>query len=190
MQDAESILNHYFTKRDEFGIKPGLERIHRLLELLGNPEKEIKAIHIAGTNGKGSTIQFMKNVLINNGYDVGVFTSPSFYGIRGHIEHNRSFIDNELFLHILELMKPAIKQLDDEENHPTTFEIITAVAFMYFKEHVDIVLVETGMGGREDTTNCFTPILSVITNVDFDHVGFLGDTLEEITAHKAGIIKP
>ncbi|HLQ73365.1 MAG TPA: folylpolyglutamate synthase/dihydrofolate synthase family protein [Bacillota bacterium] len=189
MQEDRIKLTSFFNRREKYGIKPGLDRIHKLLELINNPEKEIKAVHIAGTNGKGSTIQFMKRALIESGYNVGVFTSPSFNGLVGHIENNDTFIDERTFLNILQEIMPAIESLDSENNHPTSFEIITAVAFQYFKNHVDIVLVEAGMGGLEDTTNCFTPILSIITNIDYDHIGFLGETLEEIARHKAGIIK-
>lgn len=179
----------FFDDRKQFGIKPGLDRMNKLFELLDHPEQKLKAIHVAGTNGKGSTINFIKQALINNGYSVGVFTSPSFSGLTGHIEHNNEPISEEQFLTIFHTIYPAIQQLDQMGNYPTEFEIITVLAFVYFANHVDIALIEAGMGGREDTTNCFQPILSIITNVDLDHTAFLGKSIKEIAFHKAGIIK-
>lgn len=180
----------FFNKRKSFGIKPGLDRIKTLLQLLDNPEKKIKGVHVAGTNGKGSTIQFMKNALIQNGYQVGVFVSPSPNGMTDHIFINQHPISKQTFMRLVNDMYPFIHKLDAQNEHPTEFEIITVLAFLYFAESVDIALIETGMGGREDTTNCFLPLLSIITNVSRDHMTFLGDTVEEIAYHKAGIIKP
>ena len=182
-------IKTFISNRKSFGIKPGLGRMTDLLSLLGHPEERFKSIHIAGTNGKGSTIEFMKNALKANGYCVGVFTSPSISGLTGHIWHNDQKASNDEWIDVMNEMYPIIRKLDDENNHPTTFEIITAIAFMYFSKHVDIALVETGMGGRYDTTNCLQPILSIITNVAMDHTNFLGNRLEEIAYHKAGIIK-
>jgi dihydrofolate synthase/folylpolyglutamate synthase len=179
----------FFNKRKNYGIKPGLDRINHLLALLDHPQDKIKAIHIAGTNGKGSTISYLNNALINNGYKVGVFTSPSLDGLTGHIFYKDKPITNAKFLHLLNVIYPAICELDESGDYPTEYEILTAVAFMYFANHVDIALIETAMGGREDTTNCFQPILSIITNVDKDHTAFLGETIKEIAYHKAGIIK-
>ncbi|PAV27624.1 bifunctional folylpolyglutamate synthase/dihydrofolate synthase [Virgibacillus profundi] len=179
----------FFESRKSLGIKPGLDRIKRLLDLLNNPQDKIHAIHVAGTNGKGSTVQFIKNALKSNGYHAGVFTSPSFSGLTGHISINDTIIPDDLFLALCNEMYPAIKQLDRENMSPTEFEIITALAFLYFSKHVDVAIIETGMGGREDTTNCFHPIMSIITNISKDHTNFLGSTLEEIAYHKAGIIK-
>lgn len=179
----------FFDKRKNIGIKPGLERINHLLELLGDPHKKIKAIHVAGTNGKGSTIDYLKHALMCNGYKVGVYTSPSLDGITGHIFLNEHKITDEECLRLFNVMYPMIQTLDESGDHPTEYEILTALAFMYFAEHVDIALIETAMGGRFDTTNCFQPILSIITNIDKDHMGFLGETIKEIAYHKAGIIK-
>lgn len=179
----------YFNERKSFGIKPGLDRIKGLLQLIHNPENKIKGIHVAGTNGKGSTIQYIKNALIQNGYQVGVFVSPSPNDLTEHIFINEKSIEKETFIRLLNDMYPFITKLDAQNEHPTEFEIITALAFLYFAESVDIALIETGMGGREDTTNCFLPLLSIITNVSRDHMGFLGDSVEEIAFHKAGIIK-
>lgn len=182
-------VEHFFEERKKYGIKPGLERIKYLLQLLDNPQDKMQAVHVAGTNGKGSTITFLKNALLYNGYQVGVFMSPSIAGLTGHIFTNSEKIANKTFMSLLNDIYPAITILDDENNHPTEFEIITVLAFYYFANTVDIALIETGMGGREDTTNCFKPILSIITTIDKDHTVFLGETLREIAFHKAGIIK-
>ncbi|MGM8364717.1 bifunctional folylpolyglutamate synthase/dihydrofolate synthase [Virgibacillus sp. W0181] len=184
-----SQVERFFTSRQLFGIKPGLERMNDLLQLVGNPERKINAVHVAGTNGKGSTIQFIKHALRKNGYNVGVFTSPSFTGIRGHLFMNESEISSDELLRTMNVIYPAIQKLDNEQRHPTEFEILTVVAFIYFEKFSDIAIIESGMGGRYDTTNCIDPILSVITNVELDHTAFLGDTIEAITLHKAGIIK-
>lgn len=186
--DMEQVTR-FFEQRKKLGIKPGLKRINTLLHLLNNPQDEIKAIHVAGTNGKGSTIGFIKNALVFNGYKVGVFTSPSMEGLTGHILCNDRKISDDHFLDLFNSMHPAIKQLDNKNNNPTEFEIITALAFFYFARNVDIALIETGMGGLKDTTNCFQPILSIITTIDKDHTSFLGETIVEIAHHKAGIIK-
>ncbi|MUK86969.1 bifunctional folylpolyglutamate synthase/dihydrofolate synthase [Ornithinibacillus sp. L9] len=182
-------VNAFFQSRNKLGIKPGLERIQKLLYLQGNPENKLKAIHVAGTNGKGSTIQYINNALMANDYRVGVFTSPSMDGLEGHILDNNHPISKEVFLELINALYPSINQLDKEGMQPSEFEIITVLAIMYFSSNVDIAIIEAGMGGREDTTNCFIPILSIITNVDKDHTAFLGDTIEQITYHKAGIIK-
>ncbi|WP_246202527.1 bifunctional folylpolyglutamate synthase/dihydrofolate synthase [Virgibacillus doumboii] len=166
-----------------------MDRIHKLLEMLDNPQKKVKAIHVAGTNGKGSTIQYIKNALLFNNYRAGVFTSPSLDGLNGYIFIDNNTITETDILRYMNEISPCIQLLDDENNHPTEFEIITAIAFMYFAENVDIALIEAGMGGKQDTTNCFLPILSIITNVERDHIAFLGDTFESIAHHKAGIIK-
>jgi len=182
-------VEEFFKNRKILGIKPGLERINRLLGLLGNPQVNMKAIHVAGTNGKGSTVQYIKNALQANGYQVGVFTSPSFHGLTGHLYLNDEQISEKKFLTLLNEVFPQVEKLDQQGNAPTEFEIITALGFLYFSKTADIALIETGMGGREDTTNCFMPIMSIITNVSMDHTHFLGDTLAKIAYHKAGIIK-
>ncbi|WP_163970135.1 bifunctional folylpolyglutamate synthase/dihydrofolate synthase [Oceanobacillus halotolerans] len=179
----------FFENRASLGIKPGLTRIIHLLHLLGDPQETIKAIHIAGTNGKGSTANFLSQALAANGYRVGIFTSPSLAGRRGHILDNNTLIDEDTFISLLNTMLPAINELDQHLEEPSEFEIITALAFLYFSQHVEIALIEAGMGGREDTTNCLTPLFSIITNVELDHTHFLGGTIQEIAYQKAGIIK-
>lgn len=179
----------YFNERDKIGIKPGLERVFNLLEKANHPEQDINGIHFAGTNGKGSTIEMVQSALVAHGYQVGVFTSPSFIGIRGHFLINGIPVEKEKMIQLVNELMPHIDALDAKEQHPTTFEILTVIAFMYFKDNTDIVLVETGMGGRYDTTNCFIPLISVITTIAYDHMEFLGSSIEEIASQKAGIIK-
>lgn len=183
-------LNQFIKDREKLGIKPGLKRVKTLLRLAGNPELNIKAVHVAGTNGKGSVIQFMQTALIKNGYRVGVFTSPSFTGIGGHYLIDGITADETELIPLLNQLLPSIHELDQNEDAPTSFEIITVIAFIYFHKMVDVALIETGMGGRYDTTNCFNPILSIITNIAYDHTQYLGTSLAEIASHKAGIIKP
>lgn len=189
MFTTDEQITAFFNERKNYGIKLGLDRINCLLELLGSPQDKVKAIHVAGTNGKGSTIGYLQHALINNGYKVGVYTSPSLDGLTGHIFCNHEKITSGTFLDLLNEMYPAITELDESGDYPTEYEILTALAFMYFANHVDIALIETAMGGREDTTNCFQPILSIITSIDKDHTAFLGETIKEIAYHKAGIIK-
>lgn len=179
----------FFNSRKALGIKPGLERINHLLFSLNSPQNRIHAIHVAGTNGKGSTVQFINQALQANDYQVGVFASPSLTGLTGHIFLNNTEISKREFLSICNEIFPIIQEMDHEQMAPTEFEIITAIAFLYFSRHSDIALIEAGMGGREDTTNCFQPIISIITNVAKDHTRFLGETVEDIAYQKAGIIK-
>lgn len=184
-QQAEQFING----RNNFGIKLGLQRIKTLLQHVDNPHQKLNAIHVAGTNGKGSTIHLLEKALLESDYTVGVFTSPSFTGIRGHMKVNQTEISEEEFIGFLNKLIPAIKKLDENDDHPTSFEIITVIAFMFFHRHAKFVLIETGMGGKDDTTNVIDPLLSIITNVEKDHTQFLGKTYEEISTHKAGIIK-
>jgi dihydrofolate synthase/folylpolyglutamate synthase len=185
LQQAEAFL----SSRESLGIKPGLERVYSLLQQMGNPEKDIRAVHIAGTNGKGSTLQFIKEALQMNGYHTGVFTSPTLEGLTGYIYHNDLPLPASKIVELCNELYPAIKKLDRNGSPPTEFEIVTVLAFMYLAKNVDIALIEAGMGGRLDTTNCFDPLLSIITTVSIDHKQFLGSTISEIAYHKAGIIK-
>src|SRR5699024_5704352 len=184
-QDIEEFMN----SRRKFGIKPGLKRMNYLLDRLHHPERYFKSIHVAGTNGKGSTIQFMKKALMANGHRVGVFTSPSLSGLTGHIWCNGQKIETREWVSLMNDIYPIITELDKKGIHLTSFEIITAIVFVYFSKHVHIALIETGMGGRFDTTNCLDPIVTIITNVTRDHTRFLGKSLADIAYHKAGIIK-
>lgn len=182
-------IEQYLKGRQALGIKPGLERMHLLMKKLHHPEKNIRIIHVAGTNGKGSTVQMLANSLIANDYKVGIFSSPSFTGITGHFLLNNEPICERELNDLVNKIIPIVEQLDSRGEAPTEFEILTALAFMYFENRVDIAMVEAGMGGRHDTTNCVHPILSIITSIAIDHEQFLGETLAEIAYHKAGIIK-
>lgn len=179
----------FFAQRDHLGIKPGLERMQKLLDYVKNPEKNMKIIHIAGTNGKGSTLNFLKEALIANGYTVGSFVSPSLGKITEHIFTNNVPISNTAFLRILNQLSPIITILDQTGDYPTEYEILVAIALLFIAESADVALIETGMGGKEDATNCIFPSLSIITNIGKDHMRFLGETYAEIAEQKAGIIK-
>src|SRR5699024_8638115 len=183
--EAEVFFNH----RRNIGIKPGLERIKELLDRLGNPERELNVIHIAGTNGKGSTIHFLNAALRENDYQTGIFTSPSFTGLTGHILLNGEPIEVGEFIKILNVIYPAVIEMDHSDRAPTEFEILTALAFVFFSKNGEIILIETGMVRRFDTINVVQPLISNITNIAMDHTEYLGETLREIAFHKAGIIK-
>lgn len=182
-------IESFMKSRDKLGIQPGLDRMRTLLKRIGHPEKKLIAIHVAGTNGKGSTIHYLSHALMNSGYHVGVFTSPSMTNLRGHILLDDTSISEKEFIGIMNMLYPHIMAMDKADMGPSTFEIITAAAFSYFSLRADISLIETGMGGKDDTTNVITPIISVITTVAIDHQQFLGQTIQEIAEHKAGIIK-
>src|SRR5699024_421982 len=135
----------YFKNRQSFGIKPGLERMDLLLKKLNNPERKIRTIHVAGTNGKGSTVNMIAQALIANGYRVGVFSSPSFSGITGHFLINHDAITEHDLILLMNKIIPIVKEMDEIDESPTEFEIITALAFLYFYQRVDIAIVETVM---------------------------------------------
>lgn len=176
----------------KFGSKLGLENINYLLELLDNPHENLKVIHIAGTNGKGSTSSFIHGVLKSAGYKVGLYTSPYIEEFTERMQINGEKINKQTLGAITAIVKEKIQRMVEEgRNHPTEFEVVTAIAFLYFsQEKVDFVVLEVGMGGRLDATNVVkNPLLSVITPIDYDHTDYLGDTLEKIAFEKAGIIK-
>ncbi|WP_353856485.1 folylpolyglutamate synthase/dihydrofolate synthase family protein [Bacillus sp. Bos-x628] len=182
----------WIHSRLTFGVKPGLERMKWFLSKLGNPERKLKAVHVAGTNGKGSTIAFTRSVLNAAGYSVGTFTSPFILTFNERISVNGEPISDEEWLSLVNQLKPLVDELDETEHgQATEFEIITACAFAYFANvhPVDFVLFEAGLGGRLDSTNVVDPILTAITSIGYDHMAILGDTLEQIAAEKAGIIK-
>lgn len=187
----EDALN-YINDKEKFGSRLGLETIGRLLELLGSPHKKLKHIHVAGTNGKGSTSSYLSNILKEAGYKVGLFTSPYIERFNERIQINNEDIRDEALGSITGEIKEKISiMLEEGYDHPTTFEIITAIAFEYFyQEGVDYVVLEVGLGGRHDSTNIIDKsLLSVITTIDIDHVDILGSSLREIAWQKAGIIK-
>ena len=181
----------YITEVGNFGSNYGLERTHKLLEYLGNPEKDLKLIHIAGTNGKGSTTSMITEILIGAGYKVGMYTSPFIEEFEERIQINRNNIPKETLADLMDEVKEAVdKVIKGGYNHPTEFEIITVLMLLYFKkENIDFGVIEVGLGGTLDSTNVITPILQVITSISFDHTNLLGNTLEEIAGEKAGIIK-
>ncbi|WP_202080234.1 bifunctional folylpolyglutamate synthase/dihydrofolate synthase [Caldalkalibacillus salinus] len=174
------------------GIKPGLKRMEWMLERLGHPDRGIKFVHIGGTNGKGSTLTFMRHVLQEAGFHVGSFTSPYMTRFQNRIQYNGVDISDADLIALTNKVKPLVEELEhDELGAPTEFEVITVIAILYFGtvSYPDIVLWEVGLGGRLDSTNVVVPILSVITNVGHDHIHILGDTITQIATEKAGIIK-
>lgn len=170
------------------GSRPGLSRITELLRKLGNPQNALRCVHIAGTNGKGSTSAMLDSILREAGYRVGTFTSPYIETFNERIMYDGKPIENDDLCHLVSEIAPVAEAMDDP---PTEFELITALGFVYFKEKgCDVVVLEVGMGGRLDSTNVIeNPYLSIITGIAIDHEGFLGNTVEKIAAEKAGIIK-
>ena len=182
----------YITSFNKFGIKLGLERISALLEHLGHPERNIKFVHVAGTNGKGSVSIMIESVLRKAGYKVGLFTSPHLERYSERIKVNGVEIGEDDLNAIIQTIIPKIEQLSADSiiGTPTEFEVCTAVCFEYFKRcDVEIAVVEVGLGGRFDSTNVITPIVSVITQIGMDHIDRLGTTIEKIALEKAGILK-
>lgn len=191
-------FNHYdeaitwIIGRIPFGIKPGLSRMEALMERLGNPQHRLKFIHVAGTNGKGSTCAFLTEVLIQSGYDVGTFTSPYIEKYTSRMQYNGTNISDEDLLKLCNKLKPHVDAIAETElGSPTMFEVSTALAILYYATVVypDYVVWETGLGGRLDSTNIVNPVISVITNVGHDHMEILGNTLELVMEEKAGIVK-
>lgn len=170
------------------GMMPGLERVTELLDKMGNPQKDLKFIHIAGTNGKGSTAAMTASILRKAGYRTALYTSPYIYQFGERMQVNGEMISDEDLIAITEYIKPLA---DTMAETPTEFELITCIAFEFFKRRkCDIVVLEVGLGGLLDATNVIsTPEVAVITNIGLDHTDILGNTLEEIAFNKAGIIK-
>ncbi len=174
-----------FSRIGAAAIKPNLDNTIAICKLLDNPEKKIKTIHIAGTNGKGSTSHMLASIFQEAGYKTGLYTSPHLYDFRERIKVNGKMCSKEFVVDFTNRIKPFIEQVK-----PSFFEITVGMAFEYFeKEKVDIAIIETGLGGRLDSTNVITPELSIITNIGFDHMALLGNTIEAIASEKAGIIK-
>lgn len=181
----------YIHKVGNFGSNYGLERTFRILEILGNPQKDLKLIHIAGTNGKGSTTSIIASLLMEKGFKVGMYTSPFLEEFEERIQINSNNIPKEKLGYLMDSLEEAVNQVIAEGySHPTEFEIITCLMLLYFKEeNIDYGVIEVGLGGRLDSTNVITPIISIITSISLDHTNILGDTLSEIAGEKAGIIK-
>ena len=184
MRYAEAIQFLYGLQM--FGANFGLEPTRRLAALAGNPQEKLRFIHVAGTNGKGSTCAMLESIYRAAGLRVGLFTSPHLVSFRERIQVNRRLIAESEVVRLIEELRIA-----NQNNEATLFEFATVMALKYFAEqNCDLVIWETGLGGRLDATNIVTPLASVITNIAFDHQQWLGDTLEKIAAEKAGIIKP
>lgn len=175
-----------FSRVGGQAIKKGLTNILALCNLLGNPQQNGRFIHIAGTNGKGSVSHLLASVLQSAGYKTGLYTSPHLKDFRERIKINGEMISEQAVIAFIEKMEPAIESI-----RPSFFEITVAMAFDHFaKNNTGVAVIETGLGGRLDSTNILTPVLSVITNIGFDHMQVLGDTLDKIAGEKAGIMKP
>lgn len=175
-----------FEKIGAKAYKPGLQTTHELDKHFGHPHRQYKTIHIAGTNGKGSCSHTIAAILQSQGYKVGLYTSPHLVDFRERIRVNGECLPEQYVIDFVEENRAFFEPL-----HPSFFELTTAMAFKYFAEQkVDYAVIEVGLGGRLDCTNVITPVLSVITNISFDHTQFLGNTLAEIAGEKAGIIKP
>lgn len=183
---------HWIHSRLRLGIKPGLKRMEWMMEKLDFPERKLKVVHIGGTNGKGSTLTYLRNILQESGYKVGTFTSPYFEEFNERISVNGEYISDADLVEAANVIKPLSDELEKTElGGPTEFEVITAMSFYYFAQvhPVDIALYEVGLGGRFDSTNIVQPLLSIITSIGLDHTNILGETYEEIAFEKAGIIK-
>ena len=183
----------FLRDRTRFGINLGLQRIERLLEKLDNPhKKQVKYIHIGGTNGKGSTLAYLSKILQSAGYTVGTFISPHLHSYTERMRINSKNIPEDKVAELITDIKPLLEEMEAEGcEPPTEFEVNTAMALLYFtRENVDYAIMEVGLGGAIDSTNVIDPQLSIITNVTMDHMDYLGNTLSEITSIKAGIIKP
>jgi dihydrofolate synthase / folylpolyglutamate synthase len=187
MNNTYKKIKEDLTSKDKFHIKLGLERVSEILNLLDNPQNKIKTIHIAGTNGKGSTSAMLAKVLEKSGYKVGIYTSPHLIKYNERIKISSQDISDADFSSLLKKVNTLAKK---NKLPLTEFEALTIVAFLYFEqERTDIAIIEVGLGGRLDATNVINPILEIITSISFDHTERLGDSLEKIAAEKAGIIK-
>jgi len=181
--EAYSWINSF----ERFGIKLGLERIGILAEKLGNPQKNYKVIHIAGTNGKGSVCKYSASILATSGYSVGVYTSPHLQRFSERITVDNEEIADDDIVSLIKKIKPIVEKMSDK---PTYFEITTTMAFQYFSDKkIDFAVIEVGLGGKYDATNIVDPMVSVITNISLEHTDILGKTIKDIALQKAGIIK-
>ncbi len=184
-------VERLFARR-RFGIKPGLESERELLEVLGNPERSFAAVHVAGTNGKGSVSAILASVLTAAGFRTGLFTSPHLVRLNERFRVNRDMVDDAMLTRLMGRVEQAAEAIEaGSETQVTFFECCTAMAFEHFKANkVQLAVLETGMGGRLDATSVVTPAVSVITRIAMDHTAYLGDDLVTIAREKGGIIKP
>lgn len=181
----------WIHSRKGMGPKPGIMRMEWLTEKMGHPERQFRSIHIAGTNGKGSTVAYLTSLFREAGYTTGSFTSPHIMKFNERISLNGAPIADEAVLQLVNSILPLCEELSQTEmGAPTQFEVITAMMFLYFSQvQPDVVLVEVGLGGLFDSTNVVQPDFTIITTIGMDHINILGDTIEEIAFQKAGIIK-
>ncbi len=178
----------YLYNLQKYGIKFGLENIRKLMSAFKNPHLSFPTVHVAGTNGKGSTCAIIASILQAAGLDVGLFTSPHLINFTERIKINGDEISEEEVINLADEVRNMVERFEDF--YPTFFEVVTTIAMLYFKrKNVNIAVIEVGMGGRLDATNIVIPEVSIITNIDYDHTEFLGKTLKEISFEKAGIIK-
>lgn len=185
---------YWIHERTKFGIKPGVKRMEWMLERLDNPQFNINGIHVGGTNGKGSTVAYLRSALVDNGYEVGTFTSPFIETFNERISLNGIPISDDNIVELVQKVKPVSEALEVETElgTATEFEIITTMMFLYFGElhPVDFVIVEAGLGIKNDSTNVFKPILTILTSIGLDHIEILGDTYTDIAKDKGAIVKP
>lgn len=188
----QSTIDHLFGLQ-KHGIKFGLANSRELMRLLGDPHEQFRSVHIAGTNGKGSTAAFLAGMLMAAGYRVGLYTSPHLVSFTERIRINGAPVTEARVVELADRVRSRYEGLASTEGGPFTptfFEVTTAMAFAHFaEERIDVAVIEAGMGGRLDSTNVIRPLVSVITNIDVEHTEYLGDTIEKIAAEKAGIIK-
>ena len=191
INDCKSAVAFYHSLL-RFGVQPGLDRIEALCAYLGHPERKMRYVHVAGTNGKGTVCTEISNVLRAAGFRTGLYTSPYVIDFRERIQINNEMISEADLTAVTKITETAVSALNAQGIYPTEFEAITAAAFLYFADQgCDVVVLETGLGGRYDATNIIeSPIVSVITSISLDHTAVLGDTVEKIAFEKAGIIKP
>lgn len=185
---------YWIHERTKFGIKPGVKRMDWMLERLDNPQFNINGIHIGGTNGKGSTVSYLRSALVDSGYEVGTFTSPFIETFNERISLNGVPISDDNIVELVQKVKPVSEalEIETELGTATEFEIITTMMFLYFGEihPVDFVIVEAGLGVKNDSTNVFKPILTILTSIGLDHTEILGDTYTDIAKDKGAIVKP
>ncbi|MCX5677593.1 MAG: bifunctional folylpolyglutamate synthase/dihydrofolate synthase [Candidatus Omnitrophica bacterium] len=188
LQYLDSFINYEKKNNYDYNLSFKLDRMKRLCSLLGDPQKEIRSIHVAGTKGKGSTSAIIQSILKSSGFKTGLYTSPHLVSFCERIKINDALITEEDVGAILDTVKSAIDEMGSEK--PSFFEIYTALAYLYFKrENVDFAVYEAGLGGRLDATNVIDPLVCVITPISYEHTHILGDTLAKIAYEKAGIIK-
>lgn len=190
--DPYKYINSFIKFGSKGGYKPGLKRMKALIKPFGNPQDKVPIIHVAGSNGKGSTITFLKSIYHQAGYNVGVYTSPHLISFNERIEYNGNKITRYELEELIAELKPVIEKISNSPlGKPSFFEVVTSLAFIYFaKKEIDILLLEVGLGGRLDATNVVSsPLASIITGISLEHTAILGDTLARIAFEKAGIIK-